>query len=253
MSEFTIVTMDQRPDLIEEADKLATKTGAWPEFMLHDPVGDKFFWRLYDTFPAYQIALVDWSGAIVGQANTIPVTWDGTVEGLPDEGWDAILQLGVNNFRAGITPNCLSAIQVVVAPEYMGQGLSKQLIMAMRWLAQQYDFKHLIAPVRPNLKYAYPLTPMEHYIHWKHTDGSPFDPWLRTHTRLGGHMMKVCPRAMTITAPVAAWEGWTDMRFPESGDYIVPGALVPVTIDREADKVTYIEPNVWMLHELNGG
>jgi hypothetical protein len=57
---------------------------------------------------------------------------------------------------------------------------------------------------------------------------------------------------MTITGPVAAWEGWTDMRFPDSGPYIVPGALTPVTIDREADKGIYVEPNVWMLHEIAG-
>ncbi|MBA3868915.1 MAG: GNAT family N-acetyltransferase [Anaerolineae bacterium] len=252
MSEFTVVTMDQRPDLIEAADLLATKTGAWPEFMLHDPVGDKFFWRLYDTFPAYQIALLDADGTMVGEGNTIPVTWDGTLDGLPDEGWEAILQLGVTNFRAGIAPNCISAIQAVVAPEYMGQGVSKQLIKAMRGVMQQHGQKRLIAPVRPNLKHAYPLTTMERYIQWQRPDGSAFDPWLRTHTRMGGKMLKVCPRSMTITAPVAAWEGWTDMRFPDSGTYIVPGALNPVTIDREADKGLYIEPNVWILHEIAG-
>jgi hypothetical protein len=38
------------------------------------------------------------------------------------------------------------------------------------------------------------------------------------------------------------------MAFPESGDYIVPGALVPVQIDRERDLGHYVEPNVWMRH-----
>jgi hypothetical protein len=28
----------------------------------------------------------------------------------------------------------------------------------------------------------------------------------------------------------------------------VPGALVPVRIDRERDVGTYVEPNVWMRH-----
>ncbi len=252
MPEFTVVTLEERPDLINAVDELATKTGAWPEFMLHDPVADKFFWRLYDTFPAYQIALLDEHGTMVGQGNAIPVTWDGTLDGLPDEGWDAILQLGVNNFRAGITPNCVSAMQAVVAPEYMGQGVSKQLIKAMRGLVARHELKRLIAPVRPNLKHAYPLTTMERYIQWQHTDGSLFDPWLRTHTRLGARLLKVCSRSMTITGPVAAWEGWTDMRFPDTGPYIVPGALTPVTIDRGADRGIYVEPNVWMLHEIAG-
>ena len=167
MSEFSVVTLDERPDLIERVDELATKTGAWPEFILHDPVADKLFWRLYDTFPAYQIALLDSHGTMVGIGNIIPVTWDGTLEGLPDEGWDAILQLGVSNFRAEIAPNCASAMQVVVAPEYMGQGVSKQIIKAMRGLVARHELKRLIAPVRPNLKHAYPLTAMERYIQWQ--------------------------------------------------------------------------------------
>jgi hypothetical protein len=30
--------------------------------------------------------------------------------------------------------------------------------------------------------------------------------------------------------------------------YVVPGALVPVEIDRERDEGHYLEPNVWMVH-----
>ncbi len=40
------------------------------------------------------------------------------------------------------------------------------------------------------------------------------------------------------------------MAFPESGGYVVPGALELVSIDREADLGTYVEPNVWMRHRL---
>ena len=41
-----------------------------------------------------------------------------------------------------------------------------------------------------------------------------------------------------------------EMEFPESGAYVVPGALVPVEIDREAYQGVYVEPNVWMQHRL---
>ena len=37
------------------------------------------------------------------------------------------------------------------------------------------------------------------------------------------------------------------MRFPDSGDDVVPGALTLVSIDREGDIGTYIEPNVHTL------
>jgi len=38
------------------------------------------------------------------------------------------------------------------------------------------------------------------------------------------------------------------MVFPESGDYVFPEGLAPVHIDRAADRGSYWEPNVWMVH-----
>ena len=35
---------------------------------------------------------------------------------------------------------------------------------------------------------------------------------------------------------------------PGGGSYVVDGALVPVEIDRERDRGSYREPNVWMRH-----
>ena len=80
------------------------------------------------------------------------------------------------------------------------------------------------------------------------TDGAPFDPWLRTHWRAGGELLGVCPASMEIAADVASWEAWTGLRFPESGPYVVPDALVPLEIDRERDLGRYVEPNVWLRH-----
>ncbi len=249
MVNFTVHTLAERPDLIDETDDM-NMTG-WPEFMLHDPVADQHFWHLYDTFPQYQSILLDENGKVIACGNTIPVTWDGTLDGLPDDGWDAIMQLGVDNHLAGIAPNAISAIQVVVSKEHLGSGLSRHVLLAMRARAAEQGLKALIAPVRPNLKHRYPLTPMEHYIRWTHTDGLPFDPWLRTHARLGAAIMKVCPNSMTIAAPIVDWESWAQMRFPESGSYIIPGALSPVDMNLESDRGRYIEANVWMHHALN--
>ena len=56
---------------------------------------------------------------------------------------------------------------------------------------------------------------------------------------------------MRVTGTVAEWEEWTGMHFPEDGDYVVPGALVPVTF---ADGIgAYVEPNVWMRHSVFRG
>jgi hypothetical protein len=47
---------------------------------------------------------------------------------------------------------------------------------------------------------------------------------------------------------VGEWEEWTELAFPETGTYVVPGALVPIEIDRDRDEGAYVEPNVWMVH-----
>jgi len=100
------------------------------------------------------------------------------------------------------------------------------------------------------MKTRYPLTPMKRYVQWRRSDGLPFDPWLRVHARLGGELLEVCDRSMVISGTVDAWESWTEMTFPDSGSYVVDGALVPIAIDREADRGEYVEPNVWMRHRV---
>jgi len=55
---------------------------------------------------------------------------------------------------------------------------------------------------------------------------------------------------MTICGARAEWEQWTGLKFPQSGQYVVPGALIPITMDVEKDKGFYVEPNVWMQHSL---
>jgi hypothetical protein len=53
---------------------------------------------------------------------------------------------------------------------------------------------------------------------------------------------------MVISGSVEDWEQWTGMRFPDSGQYVVPDALDLVVIDRDANVGTYVEPNLWMQH-----
>ena len=62
--------------------------------------------------------------------------------------------------------------------------------------------------------------------------------------------MKVAHGSMVIYGSVGEWEEWTNMRFPETGKYVVPGALRPVDINRELDEGLYEDPNVWMNHRL---
>jgi hypothetical protein len=137
----------------------------------------------------------------------------------------------------------------VVDPRHQGKGLSGEIIKGMAGVAGAAGFQCLIAPVRPTWKERYPLTPLEDYMQWRRGDGLPFDPWIRLHQRLGADVLAVAPRSLDIRGTVAQWEEWTEMAFPATGEYVVPGALVPVRIDRERDEGRYVEPNVWMRHE----
>ncbi len=143
-------------------------------------------------------------------------------------------------------PNALSALAAIVAPRHHPRGLSAEILRAMRSLALETGLGSLVAPVRPT----YPLTPFGRYVGWRREDGSPFDPWLRVHHRLGAEPIKLMPRSLTVSGTVAEWEEWAGMAFPESGECVVPGALEPIRVDREQDLGLYDEPNIWMRHPL---
>jgi hypothetical protein len=56
------------------------------------------------------------------------------------------------------------------------------------------------------------------------------------------------PQSMRIEAPVADWQEWTAMRFPEDGDYVVPGMLAPLHV--QSGIGVHVEPNVWIRHPV---
>jgi hypothetical protein len=55
---------------------------------------------------------------------------------------------------------------------------------------------------------------------------------------------------MRVTGSVGAWEQWTGIALPQSGSYVIPGALVPVEVDRERDIGEYLEPACWVRHRV---
>ncbi len=92
------------------------------------------------------------------------------------------------------------------------------------------------------------MTDIVRYARWRRDDGQLFDPWMRVHERLGARVSTPLPESLRITGTVPEWESWTEMAFPESGDYVFPHGLAPVHIDRARDRGLYWEPNVWMVH-----
>lgn len=247
---YRIVTAREE-DSLRQAN-FDTARLVWPTFMLHDIMGD-YFTDLF-TIPElaeYQFAFIDKkSDDVILMGNSIPLRFDGDWSELPDMGWDWGLEKGVQDIRAGIEPNMVMAIQVMIPPEGRGKGLSTYGVKAMRKIASEHGYSDLIAPVRPNMKSKYPLTPFENYISWTDGNGLPFDAWMRVHSRLGAKILKPAHHSMLIKGTLSEWEEWTGLKFPESGEYAIEGALNPITIDIEKDEGIYNEPNVWMHHRL---
>ena len=246
--DHSVFTISQRPGLEDQARQMGAQI--WPEFMLHDPIADRYWERLFTEFPDFQIVVCDAENRVIATGNTVPFSWSGTTEELP-HGWDAVLEQGVFERERGVRPTDLSALLAIVATEYRGQGLSRTVLNAMRTIAAEHGLRSLLAPVRPTAKSRYPHVSMENYVQWTREDGELFDPWLRVHTSLGARLLGIAPHSMVISGEISDWREWTGMDFPRSGEYVVPGALQPVEIDLEKDLGIYEEPNVWMRHTLS--
>ena len=230
-----------------EAD--AAIAGVWPEYNRHGDVLERYWGRLDAVFPGFQFVLHDDAEAeVLAVGHSVPVRWDGTVAGLP-RGIDGAIELAFDLDERGDTPTTLCALAIVIAPRHQGAGLSAAMLVEMRRIAREHGLGALIAPVRPNHKDRYPLTPVERYARWRRDDGLPFDPWIRVHHRLGGTIVHPEPHSLRITGTVAEWESWTGLRFPETGTYVFPACLAPLEVDMDADPGRYWEPNVWMRHE----
>jgi len=238
-----VASLAERPDVVE---RLPFGPG-WPQFIFHDPVAARLMPTVDRVFADVNLVLLDDEDAVVAGGWGVPLTWDGSVEGLPG-GWDGALERAVAEHESAVVPDTFCAMATEVTASHRGTGLSRQVLSALRQRAEAHELARMIAPARPTLKHRYPLTPIERYAVWTRDDGAPFDPWLRTHTRVGATVLAPERKGMVIQGSVGEWEEWTGLAFPDSGEYVVPDALAPITVDRDRDIGRYVEPAVWMLH-----
>lgn len=242
----SVVTLADRPEFAEAVRTMPTGV---PPFMQNDPMSWNFA-SLGTLFPAYQFALLDEEETVIGRGNSAPIPWDGTPADLPDQGWDDVMGRAVRAHLVHRPTPAVAAFQIVVLPELRGQGLSSLIVVAMRDNARLRGHTSLVAPVRPNGKDLDPMTPMDEYARRVRADGLPVDPWLRVHARLGATIVKVCPASMAIAGSLEQWRVWTGLPFDRDGLIAVPGALAPVHVSIIHDRAVYVEPNVWMRHDL---
>jgi GNAT superfamily N-acetyltransferase len=228
------------------AEQLAWLSAGWPEFISHDRETARHLGRVRELFAELEVVLLD-GDEIVAAGWAVPLCWSGEVDDLP-AGYNDSLARALAAYDTGQQPDTLAILAAAVRPDRQGQGLAGELLVALREPAERAGWPRVICPVRPTLKSRYPLTPIDRYAGWTRPDGTPFDPWIRTHRRLGARMVATAPRSQVITGTVAQWQSWTGMVFPDSGDFVIPDGLSVLHIDRVTDQGMYVEPNVWLQH-----
>jgi GNAT superfamily N-acetyltransferase len=249
VSDVTIHRLDQRPDLI---DRVYEVQSTWPEFMLHDPVMNALYGQIAPTFPHLCAVATDDSDAVVATGRALAFALDRPGRGaLPDGGLDRVTTWAFDDSRDGHTPDMASAVEILIDRAHQGAGLSHRMVAALRGAVRAAGLTKLVAPVRPNAKHQYPHLPMAEYITMTRDDGLPMDPWLRVHVRVGGRILRPAPVSMVVVGSLAQWREWTGLPFDRTGDLVVPEALVPVHCDVEHDHAVYVEPNVWVEHDLS--
>jgi hypothetical protein len=237
---MVVYSLKEKPELLNKINTINQKV--WPEFMLH---WDCSAWsHLFSTFADYQILLTR-EEDILAYGFTIPLYWGEKLIDIPDN-LKILIENGVETKEKGLKPNILLALAAVVSPKSKGEGLSYEIVKLMKELYINKNFDSLIVPVRPTLKSKYPLIPIENYAYWKKEDGLAFDPWLRVHDKLGGKILKTARTSMIITGKIKEWEEWSKLKIPESGKYIIEGALNPVEINYDQDIGIYSDPCIWV-------
>ena len=239
-----VITTSDRPDLAEQGS--AALLADWPEFILHERCAPELMGRAWEYFPEFDVRLLE-DDMVTAGGWAVPLQWNGVAGELPD-GYDGALTSALAGYRSAAAPDtmCVMAVAVAVTASALAWPArsSPRCVTGRR----RPGSRRVIVPVRPTLKSRYPLTSMADFAGWARDDGLHLDPWIRTHQRLGAEILCPAPRSMIVTGTVAEWQGWAGMAFPQTGSYVVPGALDLVDIDAEGDRGSYAETNLWMRH-----
>lgn len=236
-------SLAERPDLLPAFLNLDIP---WPAFV--EPTRLLVDWGIH-AHAEHQLIILDGDTPIARSAS-LPLQWDGDPENLPRRGWDGAIEQSATDTYNGAELNTLCALEAGIATGHTGRGLSQAVFTALRDHARKAGFEHFIAPVRPSGKTQHPEMPIEDYIELRRDDGQRADNWLRIHERIGGRIIALSPTSMAITAPLDTWRTWTGEAFTTTGLTTVTGGIAPVFVHADLDYAAYIEPNVWVRHQL---
>jgi hypothetical protein len=101
-------------------------------------------------------------GVLAGAGWGVPISWDGTVLGLPDGYSDALVR-AVTGHHNALAPDTLVICAAQVRPDAVGSGRAVAELEGLIEAAHLAGLHQVLAPLRPTLKHRYPLTPIEDY------------------------------------------------------------------------------------------
>ena len=245
-------TAAERPDLWERGIESAD---VWPEYNLHGDVLNQWWGLLDEELPELQFVLHDdETDTVVAEGHTGAFVWDGDDATLPRRDRPGASRR--SSATAGRAPpvNTLCALAAESPRDGRRRGLAVEILGAMRTIAERHG---LAPPGRPGaavLEGALPRHPDRGVRPLAPPRRQLLDPWMRVHERLGARVSTPLPESLLITGSVLEWESWTGLPLPASGDFVFPEGLAPLHVDLDADRATYWEPNVWMVHpDIEGG
>ncbi len=246
--QYEMVNLKQKPELREK--DIWLNNLAFPEFVLHDKLLTKHWQRLKDIYPDHQWLMIK-DRNVLATINTFPLHYPvAKLSKLPHGGVRWVVTTSLDNHLKNKKPNIVAGGLVSINPEFKNKGISHAIVTEMKRFSKAYNYEALIIPLRPSLKKLYPLTPIKNYMNWKTNEGLAFDPWLRAHVKQGAQIIRHCLRSSITENTIEKWEEWTNMKYPEDGTYVVQGGLSPLTINHAKKLGTYIEPNIWISHQL---
>lgn len=253
-------SLADRPDLEKACTAIENESWSTPGFLYFSASFRGDYFALLRRYNDHQLCLVDDdSGFPKVFGNSVPVPFVAPSD-LPDEGWDWVVgqaRARAPSTRRGDAPlpvdpgqTMLAVLAISIPSLHRSSGIARRMFDAFRDLARSRGYRSIVAPARPTAKIHHPWVPIEEYLTWTDSSGRSYDPWLRSHLAAGGRVAGVCPRSMVVDEPLGFWEIWSQRRFERSGQYLLPGCLVPIDIDVEAGRGRYVEPGIWVVYDL---
>lgn len=225
---------------------------SWPPYIDADPVAAAALPEVRATGAALEVALTRPAGSdhderLAGAAWGVPIAWDGDTDHLP-RGYSDTLVRALADHDRGTASDTLVICAAQVHPSHARTGAAAHLLGHLVQAAAARGLHRVIAPLRLTGEHQYPLIPVETYARWRRADGEAFDPWLRTHERMGAQLLSTTPASQSFVASVEQWRTWSGLALPGSGAHVIEGALAPLHVDLEEGTGRLDEPGAWVRH-----